>query len=81
MVEVTVDDSGFGIPKEHRESVFEKFQQHRDTLTDKPPGTGLGLSICHMVVTRMGGSIWCEESDLGGARLSFVLPATQLVRA
>jgi signal transduction histidine kinase len=81
MIMVTVDDSGFGIPKTQRETVFDKFQQHCDTLTDKPPGSGLGLSICRLVVERMGGSIWCEESDLGGARLCFQLPATQLVNA
>jgi signal transduction histidine kinase len=63
------------VPLEHRESVFERFHQIGDHLTAKPPGAGLGLPICRGFIDGMGGSIWCEESDFGGARFRFVLPA------
>ncbi len=73
-VQVSVSDSGIGVLPEHREAIFEKFTQIGDTLTDKPSGAGLGLAISRRIVDRAGGKIWCSESDLGGATLSFVLP-------
>lgn len=74
-IEVAVDDSGPGVPLEHRESVFERFHQIGDPLTEKPSGAGLGLPICRGFIDGMGGSIWCEESELGGAKFRFVLPS------
>lgn len=78
-IEVAIEDSGKGVPLEHREMVFEKFSQLGDTLTDKPSGTGLGLPICRRIVDRLGGAIWCEDSDLGGAQFRFLLPAAMPV--
>lgn len=73
-VEVGVGDSGPGVPAQDRETVFDKFSQIGDTMTEKPSGTGLGLPICRRVIDHLGGAIWCEESDLGGAEFRFVLP-------
>ncbi|MBF0564667.1 MAG: response regulator [Nitrospirae bacterium] len=71
---VGVIDTGTGIGAEHLESVFDKFKQVGDTLTDKPKGTGLGLPICKQIVTHHGGRIWAE-SELGkGSTFSFTLP-------
>jgi light-regulated signal transduction histidine kinase (bacteriophytochrome) len=39
-LQVNVRDNGIGIAAEHHESIFEKFRQVGDTLTDKPQGTG-----------------------------------------
>ena len=64
-----------GVPAEHRETVFERFRQIADHLTDKPSGAGLGLPICRGFIDGMGGAIWCEESELSGAKFRFVLPA------
>ena len=74
-IEVAVDDSGPGVPLAHRESVFERFHQIGDLLTEKPAGAGLGLPICRGFIDGMGGAIWCEESELGGAVFRFVLPS------
>src|SRR6185312_3130342 len=70
-VRFTVDDSGPGVPKEIRGRIFDPF------FTTKSPdeGTGLGLAICQRVVTEVGGKIWIEESELGGARFVVELPA------
>ncbi len=76
LVEVDVADSGSGIPKEHREAVFNSFSQLGDLMTDKPKGTGLGLTICRHTLEALNGMIWCEESELGGASFHFILPAT-----
>ena len=70
-VRVTVDDSGPGVPPAVRHRIFDPF------FTTKGPdeGSGLGLSICQRVVAEVGGKIWLEESDLGGARFVVELPA------
>ncbi len=74
-VHVSVADSGRGVPCEHRETVFEKFSQLGDTMTEKPPGAGLGLPICRRIIDLSNGAIWCEDSELGGASFRFLLPA------
>ena len=70
-VRVTVDDSGPGVPAAVRNRIFDPF------FTTKGPdeGSGLGLSICQRVVAEVGGKIWLEDSDLGGARFVVELPA------
>jgi C4-dicarboxylate-specific signal transduction histidine kinase len=70
-VRFVVEDSGPGIPAEIRHRIFDPF------FTTKGPdeGTGLGLAICQRVVSEVGGKIWLEESNLGGARFVVELPA------
>jgi signal transduction histidine kinase len=72
--EITVADSGPGVPREHREAIFDSFAQLGDLLTEKPDGTGLGLPICRKLTRALGGRIWCAESDLGGASLHIRIP-------
>ncbi|HEX7171960.1 MAG TPA: ATP-binding protein [Candidatus Limnocylindria bacterium] len=69
-VQVSVCDSGPGIPEEIRERLFEPF------YTTKPPGkgTGLGLHISHNVVARHGGRIEVASSS-SGACFEVSLPA------
>lgn len=74
-VELRVDDGGPGIPSKDRESVFEKFHQLGDHVTDKVPGTGIGLATSRAIVARSGGVIWIEDSPLGGACFVVRLPA------
>ena len=67
-VEVSVADSGTGIPPEMLKSVFETF------YTTKQEGTGLGLSIARTIVETYGGRIWAENRVGGGAVFRFTLP-------
>lgn len=53
--EVTVADSGRGIPEENLTSVFDAF------FTTKPQGTGLGLPIARTIIQTYGGTIWAEN--------------------
>jgi C4-dicarboxylate-specific signal transduction histidine kinase len=70
-VRLVVEDSGPGVPVDIRGRIFDPF------FTTKGPdeGTGLGLAICQRVVTEVGGKIWLEDSELGGARFVVELPA------
>jgi signal transduction histidine kinase len=67
--EVTVADSGKGIPEENLTSVFDAF------FTTKPQGTGLGLPIARTIIQTYGGTIWAENRDRG-AVFCFRLPLT-----
>jgi Na+/proline symporter/signal transduction histidine kinase len=71
---VDVRDNGPGISADDQDTIFEKFRQVGDTLTDKPQGTGLGLHICRQIVERHGGRLWVESRPGAGARFSFTLP-------
>ncbi|SEP74407.1 His Kinase A (phospho-acceptor) domain-containing protein [Ectothiorhodospira magna] len=73
-VQVAVEDNGPGIPAEALPTLFEKFCQVGDALTDKPEGTGLGLAICKNIVQRLGGRIWVETEPGQGSRFMFTLP-------
>lgn len=70
---VSVKDTGFGIPEEELENVFDKFVQSSKTKSGAG-GTGLGLSICREIVNGMGGEIWAKNNPVGGAIFSFTLP-------
>lgn len=71
---VEVADNGPGIPAWALNTVFEKFQQVGDTLTNKPKGTGLGLAISKTIVEHLGGRIWVDSPEGQGATFSFTLP-------
>ena len=68
--EISIDDSGPGIPEELQSSVFEPF------FTTKPAGhgTGLGLPIARNIVERHGGTLQLRNRAGGGARASVWLP-------
>jgi signal transduction histidine kinase len=66
--EVSVADSGRGIPSESLASVFEPF------VTTKPGGLGLGLAISRTIIKAHGGEIRAENSASGGAVFRFTLP-------
>lgn len=71
---VSISDNGNGILPEHRDFIFEKFHQSRQGPNEMPIGTGLGLAICRQIVTFFGGDIWADNSEDGGALISFNIP-------
>jgi len=74
-VEVSVADTGPGIPAENLITVFEKFQQAPAGGSSPIKGTGLGLAISKEIINRHGGKIWAESQPGHGSRVIFVLPA------
>lgn len=80
-LQISIADTGIGIPEDARGLVFEKFSQViSDILTDKPQGTGLGLPICKEIVEHHGGRIWVE-SELGkGSSFFFTLQVDKALK-
>jgi signal transduction histidine kinase len=65
--EVSIDDDGSGVPAELAGKIFDPF------FTTKTRGTGLGLAIAQRIVEAHNGKIQLSESELGGAKFTFVL--------
>ena len=77
-VQVTVRDTGQGIPMEFLPNVFERFRQADGSFSRRHGGLGLGLSIAKQIVEMHGGSIAAasEGSDTG-ATFTVTLPLAQ----
>jgi signal transduction histidine kinase len=76
-VEVSVIDTGEGIPPEELTAIFDKFYQVRREGRRKTPGTGLGLAIAKSLVELQGGRIWAEGEPGRGSRFVFTLPLAE----
>jgi signal transduction histidine kinase len=73
-VEVSVEDSGPGIPPEEREDVFLEF--HR-LETGRIKGHGVGLAISRRIARLLGGDLTAGEGEGGGAVFTLTLPAEE----
>ena len=72
-LEVSVEDTGIGIPAARLGELFQPFVQvHAPGRGES--GTGLGLVICRRVVEAMGGTIDVKSSAGAGSTFSFVVP-------
>lgn len=69
---VTVQDTGIGIPPEHRERIFERFYRVDSHRSRQTGGTGLGLAIVKHLLQVLGGTI-ALHSDAGGTRFDLRL--------
>ena len=74
-IQISVQDTGPGIPESDRERVFDKFT--RLNKKDGPGGMGVGLAFCKLAVQGHGGKIWVEPAPKQGSRFIFTLPIFQ----
>lgn len=77
---IDVDDDGPGIPEADRKRVFQPFTRLDDSRTRASGGYGLGLSIVARIAYWHGGRARVGESELGGAKFSFLWPRLQSLR-
>ena len=75
-LEVSVADTGTGIPRENLTTIFEKFHQVPLTGSYQITGTGLGLAIVKYIVTTHGGEVWAESKAGQGSSFIFLLPVS-----
>jgi heavy metal sensor kinase len=70
---LSFEDTGPGIPEEHRAHVFQRFYRVREGK-DGAEGAGLGLSIVDWIVRRHGGGVAVEDGPAGGTAVRVRLP-------
>jgi signal transduction histidine kinase len=72
-VEISVADTGIGIPKDQHQAVFDKFHQVGATTKGVREGTGLGLAISKELVEAHSGRIWLDSEPGKGSRFTFTI--------
>jgi signal transduction histidine kinase len=68
-----VRDEGPGVPETHREKIFQPYEQIASVARGR--GAGLGLHLSRQLARLLGGDLWVEDADGGGARFTLRLPA------
>ncbi len=74
--EVSVEDTGPGIPPKHLPRIFDRFYRVEEARTRKGGGTGLGLSIARDLARAQGGEL-ITGSSKGGANFTLRLPKNE----
>lgn len=76
-IQLSVQDSGIGIPAKKLDRLFLPFSQVDSSVTRKYGGTGLGLVICKQLAELMGGQIWVESTVGKGTTFTFTIKVKQ----
>ncbi len=72
--QVTIADTGIGIPSEHLPHVFDRFYRVDPSRDPETGGTGLGLAICRSIAEAHGGAIKIDSRLAGGTCVTLNLP-------
>ena len=75
---ITVKDSGIGIPEEKLDIIFERFNQVENRFTKRSEGSGIGLSLVKDLVKIQGGSIEVKSKVNVGSEFTIKLPVKVL---
>ncbi|MCR9247371.1 MAG: PAS domain S-box protein [bacterium] len=75
--EISVSDTGIGIPEEHRDLLFKPFVQLQNGATSPLGGTGLGLAICKNFAKLLGGSVSYRSNPGEGSTFQVDIPLPQ----
>ena len=73
LVQVAVEDTGYGLSKENQKQIFQKFFRAKKTA-DQTTGTGLGLVITKHIIEAHGGHISMQSEEGVGTTFFFTLP-------
>ncbi len=73
LIQITVTDTGIGIPSSKLDSIFGSFNQVDSSTTRKYGGTGLGLTISKRLSEIMGGQMWVESEQGKGSSFHFTI--------
>ncbi len=78
-VQISVRDTGIGIPPEHLAHIFDRFYRVDKSRSRRAGGgSGIGLTIAKALVEAQGGRLWAESAGEGqGSTFTFALPAAK----
>jgi signal transduction histidine kinase/DNA-binding response OmpR family regulator len=76
-VEISVSDTGIGIPQEQLAKIFNRFHQVDGSTTRRFGGVGLGLAIVKSILDAHGASIAVESEERTGTTFRFLLPVLE----
>lgn len=76
-LQLSISDSGIGIPPEETGKVFQKFFRAANAVKSEPDGSGLGLFITHDIIEKHNGTVWFDTKPGQGTTFSFTLPLHQ----
>ena len=74
VLQITVSDTGIGIPKDKLKTIFDQYEQVRTKVQKKYKGTGLGLAISKKLVELMNGTITIKSKINAGTSFVITLP-------
>jgi signal transduction histidine kinase/ActR/RegA family two-component response regulator len=75
-VDITVTDSGIGVPEADQQRIFESFQQG-GRGSSREEGTGLGLTLSKRLVELLGGRMWLDSKVGVGSTFGFSIPGRE----
>ena len=76
-VRISIKDTGIGIDKSHYESIFDRFGQAYNNISEEYGGSGLGLTLTKQLVTLHNGSIYVKSEVGVGSEFIIILPVRQ----
>ena len=77
MIQIDVQDTGFGIPQDAQDHIFEEFYRVDNTINQEVKGTGLGLTLVKHIIEAHQGRIWVNSKVGEGSTFSFTLKAAE----
>ncbi|MDE1986230.1 MAG: hypothetical protein KGJ53_05850 [Alphaproteobacteria bacterium] len=78
-MQITVADTGIGIPPDEIAHVLQPFYQADSTLAREHAGTGLGLPLAKQLIELHGGSMTLESRQNAGTVVTVLLPASRIL--
>ncbi|MEN4905090.1 HAMP domain-containing sensor histidine kinase [Luteimonas sp. TWI1437] len=79
--QLLIEDRGPGIARDLQHALFRPFQRLAHAGKDDGRSSGLGLSLAKQIIVNLGGQLWYEDREGGGARFIIELPEVAAERA
>jgi signal transduction histidine kinase/ligand-binding sensor domain-containing protein/HPt (histidine-containing phosphotransfer) domain-containing protein/BarA-like signal transduction histidine kinase len=79
-LEISITDTGIGIPADKFATIFDSFEQVQGDISRSHQGTGLGLAVSRQLVELHGGRLEVKSKVRQGSTFSFTLPVTHIKR-